>query len=63
MKRNLDYIKESMSEYERKKASRSPEEEKRLDEIAEETRLWEDWTDCDPVPDTKSRSSETQSDH
>ena len=57
MKRNLDYIKESMSEYERKKASRSPEEEKRLDEIAEETRLWEDWTDCDPVTDAKFQSN------
>ena len=62
MKQNLDFIKKSMAEYEQKKASRSPEEEKRLDEMAEQTRLWEDWTDCDPVTNAKSRSSEKQSD-
>lgn len=62
MKHNLDFIKKSMAEYEKKKASRSPEEEKRLDEMAAQTRLWEDWTDCDPVTNAKSRSSEKQSD-
>lgn len=62
MKHNLDFIKKSMAEYEKEKASRSPEEEKRLDEMAKQTRLWEDWTDCDPVTNAKSRSSEKQSD-
>lgn len=59
---NLDFIKRSMDRYEKEKASRSPEEEKRLEKMAEETRLWEDWTDCDPVTNAKSRSNEKQSD-
>lgn len=63
IKQNLDFIKRSMDRYEKEKASRSPEEEKRLEEMAEETRLWEDWTDCDPVTNAKSRSNEKQSDH
>lgn len=60
---NLDFIEKSMDRYEKEKASRSPEEEKRLEEMAEETRLWEDWTDCDPVTIAKSRSNGKQSDH
>lgn len=60
---NLDFIKKSMDRYEKEKANRSPEEEKRLDEMAEKTRLWEDWTDWDPVTNTISRPSGKQSDH
>lgn len=63
IKQNLDFIKRSMDRYEKEKANRSPEEEKRLEEMAEHTRLWEDWADCDPVTNSKSRSSEKQSDH
>lgn len=63
MKQNLEHIAKVFEESDKRKASRSPEEEKRLDEMAEQTRLWEDWTDCDPVTNAKSRSSEKQSDH
>ena len=61
IKQNLDFIKKSMDRYEKEKASRSPEEEKRLDEMAEQTRLWEDWTDCDPVTNAKSQYSKSRS--
>ncbi len=60
---NLDFIIKSMERYKKEKANRTPEEEKRLDEMAEQTRLWEDWTDCDPVTNAISRSSGKQFGH
>ena len=38
--------------------SLSDEERKKESEKAEETRLWEDWTDCDPVANSKPRTFE-----
>lgn len=43
--------------------SLSDEEKKKEAEKAENSRLWEDWTDCDCVANPKSRSSKKQSDH
>lgn len=42
--------------------SLSDEEKQKEAESAEDTRLWEDWTDCDPVTNAKSRSSQKPSD-
>ena len=43
--------------------SLSDEEKQKEAEKAENSRLWEDWTDCDCVANPKSRSSKKQSDH
>lgn len=43
--------------------SLSDEEKKKEAEKAENSRLWEDWTDCDCVANSKSRSSQKTSDH
>lgn len=43
--------------------SLSEEEKEKEAESAKNTRFWEDWTDCDPVTNAKSRSSQKQSDH
>lgn len=43
--------------------SLSDEEKKKEAEKAENSRLWEDWTDCDCVANPKSRSSQKTSDH
>lgn len=43
--------------------SLSEEEKKKEAEKAENSRLWEDWTDCDCVANPKSRSSQKPSDH
>lgn len=43
--------------------SLSDEEKQKEAENAEDSRLWEDWTDCDCVANPKSRSSKKQSDH
>lgn len=43
--------------------SLSDEEKKKEAEKAENSRLWEDWTDCDCVANPKSRSSQKPSDH
>lgn len=43
--------------------SLSDEEKKKEAEKAENSRLWEDWTDCDCVATPKSRSSQKPSDH
>ena len=42
--------------------SLSDEEKQKEAEKSKDTRLWEDWTDCDPVTNAKSRSSQKQSD-
>ena len=41
--------------------SLSDEEKKKEAEKSKDTRLWEDWTDCDPVTNAKSRSSKSRS--
>lgn len=43
--------------------SLSDEEKKKEAEKSENSRLWEDWTDCDCVANPKSRSSKKQYDH
>lgn len=43
--------------------SLSDEEKQKEAEKSKDTRLWEDWTDCDPVTNAKSRSSQKRSDH
>ena len=40
----------------------SDEDRKKEAEKSKDTRLWEDWTDCDPVTNAKPRSSQKQSD-
>lgn len=52
-----DEIAKIFEESDKRNANLSPEEKSRLDEMAEQTRLWEDWTDCDPVTNPISRSS------
>ena len=37
--------------------SLSEEEKKKEAEKSEDSRLWEDWTDCDPVTDAKFQSN------
>lgn len=60
MDRIVAEIEKSIERYEKEKAKRTPEEEKRLDEMAEQTRLWEDWTDCDPVANPNPQPSKSR---
>lgn len=54
----LKKIKASMDRAQRKWDSLSEAEKRKEAEGAEDTRLWEDWTDCDPVTNPKSRSTQ-----
>lgn len=39
----------------------SDEEKQKEAEKSKDTRLWEDWTDCDPVTNAKSQHSKSRS--
>lgn len=58
MDRNLAKIEEAEEEVNEWWNSLSEEDKKKEAEKSKDTRLWEDWTDCDPVTNSKSRSSE-----
>lgn len=58
MNRNLAEIEEAEEEVTKWWNSLSAEEKKKEAEKSKDSRLWEDWTDCDPVTNAKSRSSE-----
>ena len=55
---NLAKIEEAEEEVNEWWNSLSEEDKKKEAEKSKDTRLWEDWTDCDPVTNSKSRSSE-----
>lgn len=58
MDRNLAKIEKAEEEVNEWWNSLSEEDKKKEAEKSKDTRLWEDWTDCDPVTNSKSRSSE-----
>lgn len=41
--------------------SLSDEEKQKETESADDTRLWEDWTDCDPIANVQSQPSKSRS--
>lgn len=52
-------IREAEERIRKRRNSLSEEEKKKEAEKSEESRLWEDWSDCDPVTNAIARSDKT----
>ena len=60
MDKNLAKIEEAEEEVDKWWNSLSAEEKKEEAKTSKDSRLWEDWTDCDPVTNAKSQSSKSR---
>ena len=60
MDKNVAKIEEAEEEVDKWWNSLSAEEKKEEAKKSKDSRLWEDWTDCDPVTNAKSQSSKSR---